>query len=206
MKTGHIDWKEIKHRLADAEQALASALVFDEKRKDALWRRRADTLAARKQVLLPRKEETQSLMTFLLGKERYGVDLPSLRQVVSLDGLVPVPGAPDKILGVMNLRGEVGSVWDLARLMDIPKEAAASCGHVLVLKADVDVGFLVDHVEGTREIDTAMILHDAGEGALRMRFLKGLTPERIHVLDTEALLESVLSETEELDASNDNDR
>lgn len=205
MKAGHIDWTAVKSRLAKAEKALAAALVIDETRKDALLRRRADTLAARKSIL-PRKTETRSVMTFLLGKERYGVDLASLRQVVPLDGLVPVPGTPETILGVMNLRGEVGSVWDLARLMDIPKEEAAMGGHVLVLKAEFDVGFLVDYVEGRQEIDTgAMILPGAGESALPMRFLKGLTPERIHVLNTEALLESVLSETGMSDASDDND-
>lgn len=206
MKTGPIDWNGVKSRLAKAEQALAAALVFDEKRKDELLRRRADTLAARKSIL-PREKETQSVMIFLLGQERYGVDLASLRQVVPLDGLAPVPGTPDKILGVMNLRGEVGSIWDLARLMDISKGEAAMGGHVLVLKAEFDVGFLVGYVEGRQEIDTgAMIMPGAGESALPMRFLRGLTPERIHVLNAEALLESVLSETDRLDASDDNDR
>lgn len=206
MKAGHIDWNGVKSRLAKAGQALAAALVFDETRKDALLRRRADTLAARKSIL-PRKTGTRSVMTFLLGTERYGVDLASLRQVVPLDGLVPVPGTPETILGVMNLRGEVRSIWDLARLMDIPKEEAAMGGHVLVLKAGFDVGFLVDYVEGRQEIDAgAMILPGAGESALPMRFLKGLTPERIHVLNTEALLESVLSETGMSGASDDIDQ
>lgn len=201
MKSRSIDWDGIKRRLAQAEQALAGALVFDEKRKNELLRRRADTLAARKGSL-SRKEETQSLMIFLLGKERYGVDLASLRQVVPLDGLVPVPGTTDKILGVMNLRGEVGSVWDLARLMDLPKDDASLGGHVIVLKAGFDVGLRVDYVEGRQEIETGtMILPGAGESTLPLQFLKGLTPERIHVLNTEALLESILSETAELAAS-----
>ena len=91
MRTGRIDWGEVKRRLARAEQALAAALVSDERRTEDLLRRRAEFLAARRSA----RPTTEALpvMVFSLGRERYAVGLSHLRQVVPLSGLTPLPGA-----------------------------------------------------------------------------------------------------------------
>jgi purine-binding chemotaxis protein CheW len=195
MRTGRIDWGEIRHKLAKAEQAISAALVSDDRRTEDLLRRRAESLAARRSAL-PTTTETQPVMVFCLGKERYAVGLPHLRQVVPLSGLTPLPGASEGMLGVMNFRGEVGTVWDLARLLELPQGDASAPGHVLVMRADREVGFRVDCVEGRMEIDARkLILACETEGALPMRFLKGLTADKIHLLDVEAVLGSILPET-----------
>ncbi len=195
MRTGRIDWDEVKRKLAKAEQALAAALVSDERRTEDLLRRRAGFLAARRSVFAT-AAATQPVMVFCLGRERYAVGLTHLRQVVPLADLTPLPGSSEGMLGVMNFRGEVGTVWDLARLLEIPQAKAAAPGHVLVMRTDREVGLRVDYVEGRMEIDPGkLILPHETEGALAMRFLKGLTPDRIHLLDVEAVLKSILSET-----------
>ena len=196
MKPGRIDWGETKRKLAKVEQALATALVFDERRTEDLLRKRAESLAARRRAPAT-TTDARSVMVFFLGKERYAVELAHLRQVVPLAGLAPLPGASEGMLGVMNFRGEVGTVWDLARLLELPQAETATPGHVLVMNADRDVGFRVDYVEGRMEIDDAgVILPDTTEGILPTRFLNGLTVDRIHLLDAEALLGSILAETE----------
>ena len=194
MRTGRINWEETRRKLARAEQALATALVSDERRTEALLRRRAEFLAARRSALPA--TEAQPVMVFCLGRERYAVGLSHLRQVVPLDDLAPLPGASEGILGVMNFHGEVGTVWDLARLLELPQADASAPGHVLVMRTDREVGFRVDYVEGRMEIDAGkLILPHETEGALATRFLKGLTPDKIHLLDMEAVLDSILSET-----------
>ena len=202
MSAKRIDWEQIKRRLAEAEEALAAALVFDERRKGDLLQRRAEYFAARRSA--PSKpEETQSVMIFFLGPERYAVELPRLRQVISPDNLVPIPGAPQAMLGIMNFRGEVGTIWSLARLLDLPN-AEISAGptaapdrpdrHVIVAKAGFEVGFLVDYVEGRQKIDAGNLLPaDETESTLPSRFLKSLTRDKIHLLDMEAILESIFS-------------
>jgi purine-binding chemotaxis protein CheW len=195
MRTGRIDWGETRRKLATAEQALSAALVPDERRTEDLLRRRAESLAARRSAL-PTTTETQPVMVFYLGRERYAVGLTYLRQVVPLSGLTPLPGATEGMLGVMNFRGEVDTVWDLARLLELPEaEAMAPC-HVLMMKADREAGFRVDYVEGRIEIDAAkVILPRETEGALPSRFLKGLTQDKIHLLDVEAVLGSIIPKT-----------
>lgn len=195
MRTGRIDWEETRRKLARAEQALSVALVSDERRTEALLRRRAEFLAARRSARAT-AAATQPVMVFCLGRERYAVGLMHLRQVVPLADLTSLPGSSEGILGVMNFHGEVGTVWDLARLLEIPQAEASSPGHVLVMRTDREVGLRVDYVEGRIEIDPGkLILPHETEGALATRFLKGLTPDRIHLLDVEALLGSILPET-----------
>ena len=204
MKPGRVDWGEVRRKLAGVERALSATLADDGKRVEELLRRRADYLAARRSTLAT-TADARPVMVFFLGTERYAVELAHLRQVVPLVGLAPLPGAAEGMLGVMNFRGEVGTVWDLARLLELPQGEAATPGHVLVMNADRDVGFRVDYVEGRMEIDAAgVILSDTTEGVLPMRFLKGLTVDRVHLLDAEALLGSILSQTKEADIARDN--
>lgn len=203
MRTARIDWGEVKRKLARAERALSAALVSDERRTEDLLRRRAESLAARRSALTT-ATDTQPVMVFCLGRERYAVGLTYLREVVPLSGLTPLQGASKGMLGVMNFRGEVGTVWDLARLLELPQGDASASGHVLVMRADREVGFRVDYVEGRMEIDAGKLIPACEtEGALPMRFLKVLTQDKVHLLDVEAVLGSILPEAEGADITRD---
>jgi purine-binding chemotaxis protein CheW len=186
VKGGHLDWEAVRGRLADAERRLAATLAYDEARTEALWRRRAQTLAARPTTAAP--IEPATVMTFLLGRERYALPVGALGQVVPAAGVVPVPGAPPAVLGVANLRGEVGTVWDLARLLGLP---AGEGGHILVLARNPQIGLRADHVEGTEEIDLGALAAAAAPP------VRGSTPALLHVLDPEALLASIEAEDQE---------
>jgi chemotaxis signal transduction protein len=192
VRGGHIDWAALKRALAEAERKLASALVFDDTRRLALLRKRADHLAARRSAAAAASVE--SVLTFLLGDGCYAIALTALCQVVTLDKLMPVAGAPPKILGVMSLRGDIGTVWSLAGVLDLPPEEASGRGHVLVLKASPELGLRVDYVEGTRDIDVkALVPGGPVGGPLALRFCQGLTQDGIYVLDAEALRLTILS-------------
>ena len=51
-------------------------------------------------------EEIQ-LLTFMLDKVLYGVNVKQVREVKNFEGATPVPYSPDFVKGVTNLRGEV---------------------------------------------------------------------------------------------------
>lgn len=188
MSAKRIDWGQLKRTLAKSEQDLAAALAFDERRRKTLLQKRAEYLAARRSAP-GGPGKTFPAMAFMLGKERYAVDFTSLRRVVTSEGLVPVPGAPEHLCGVMNMQGETGGVWDLAGLLDIPIQEAGPSGHVLVLKTSFAVGLRVDYVEGKQEIDAGALIspHDV-EGILPMKYLKGMARDNILLLDVAGIL------------------
>lgn len=53
-------------------------------------------------------------LRFALGSGRYAVDLARVKEILEIGALTPVPLMPDWVRGVMNLRGAVVPVIDLA--------------------------------------------------------------------------------------------
>lgn len=49
---------------------------------------------------------------FSLKGQRYAVSLASVREVIRCGDITPVPGAPDDVLGIVNLRGQIVPVLD----------------------------------------------------------------------------------------------
>ncbi|MDP3831234.1 MAG: chemotaxis protein CheW, partial [Ignavibacteriaceae bacterium] len=52
-------------------------------------------------------------MSFLIGKEEFGVDIGYVQEIDRMVQITKVPNAPDFIDGVINLRGRIIPVIDL---------------------------------------------------------------------------------------------
>src|SRR5262245_45767882 len=125
-----IDWDAVKARLHAAQQ---SGRVQDDSAR--LQR----VLAARAAALANRKANAEAqtdglvLLTFMLGAERYALELSELAEVLPLQQITPVPAPPAELSGVINLRGEIITVIDLARVLDLPP-SPPNGGYVLLLR------------------------------------------------------------------------
>jgi len=56
-------------------------------------------------------------LSFLVGGELFAVDIDCVQKVVRKMKLTHVPAAPDEILGIMNLKGKVITIFSLTRLL-----------------------------------------------------------------------------------------
>ena len=85
------------------------------------------------------------LVCFRVGKETYGVDIFVVREIVKAQEITSVPGASDYVLGIINLRGKIISVVDLAQRLGLGKSRIDRTSRILVVDLDgFTVGFLVD--------------------------------------------------------------
>ena len=50
-------------------------------------------------------DEVLQWVTFQLEEETYGINVMQVREVLRYTEIAPVPGAPDYVLGIINLRG-----------------------------------------------------------------------------------------------------
>ena len=85
------------------------------------------------------------LVCFRIGKETFGVDIFAVREIVKAQEITTVPGTTDYVLGIINLRGKIISVMDLAGRLGLGTVSVDRTSRILV--ADLDgftVGFLVD--------------------------------------------------------------
>jgi purine-binding chemotaxis protein CheW len=85
------------------------------------------------------------LVCFRIGKETFGVDIFSVREIVRVQEITKVPGAPEFVMGVINLRGRIISVVDLGLQLGQPPTQVGRNSRILVIQLDgVTLGFLVD--------------------------------------------------------------
>lgn len=86
-------------------------------------------------------------VTFRLGEETYGVNVMQVQEVLRMTDIAPVPGAPDYVLGIINLRGNVVTVMDTRKRFGLmPVEADDATRIVIIEAEDQVVGILVDSV------------------------------------------------------------
>jgi len=94
-------------------------------------------------------------VVFRVASERFALPLSAVREVVlPHPPFARVPRASDAVRGVMNLRGRVVAVVDLAALMGLPSQPlAADSGHVLILdQGKRTLGFLIGGVLGVEPL------------------------------------------------------
>jgi purine-binding chemotaxis protein CheW len=158
--------------------------------KDRVLGERALKLAQPARTAEELKDDHVEVIEFLLGDERYAIDVGHVREVYPFKDPTPVPCTPDFILGIINVRGKVVSVTDLRRILDLPGKESTPESKVLILtNDDMEFGILADAVAGERKIPAADIRTvPATLGGARERFIKGVTSERLVLLDGERLL------------------
>jgi purine-binding chemotaxis protein CheW len=152
-------------------------------------------LEARARVLVepPRAAhaaESQSVIVVALGDERYGLPLHQVREVRALRALAAVPGTPASWAGLVNLRGRLYPVLDLARYLGLPVAETRSGQRVVVAAAaGLEVALLVDAVLGVREVPAADMRPLLAELAgARGALVQGVTPDLLALLNLDALL------------------
>jgi purine-binding chemotaxis protein CheW len=186
---GGIDWQKLRERLARACAATEGSVRLSPERARAVMEERARTLA-RVPPRPPHAAEVLEIVTFALAGERYAVETRHVREVVRPAALTPVPGAPDFLVGLHNLRGDILAVFDLRRFFGVADREATDLSRVIVLGGErAEFGALADAVH---EVTTLRIdeVHEppASVGGAGRGYLRGVTAGALVVLDGAALL------------------
>lgn len=140
-----------------------------------------------------------SLVTFAVGDQHYAVDSRRVREITGRHALARVPHAPASLPGVMNLRGAVVPVMDLARRLEV-EGGGEPDRNVLVVEVPHpegpwSLGLLVREVLDVREADLSRAQAAPELGRRGARFTSGLLPEEdggaLRLLDLGALADSL---------------
>jgi purine-binding chemotaxis protein CheW len=92
-------------------------------------------------------------LTFGLGGEEYGFEIQKVREIIGLLATTAVPGMPDYMLGVINLRGKVIPVVDLRLKFGMTRAEATSETCIVVVDVrDTQTGVVVDRVSEVLDI------------------------------------------------------
>ncbi len=88
------------------------------------------------------------LVAFRLGKETYAVDIQQVQEIIRMQHITQVPGAPSFVEGVINLRGRIVPVIDLRQRLGLPRGERTGETRIVVVEVPPHrVGMVVDAVE-----------------------------------------------------------
>lgn len=101
-------------------------------------------------------------LTFMLGGESFGIGIMAVKEIIEFGNITEVPMMPESIRGVINLRGAVVPVMDLAarfgRAPSVPGKRTCIVIVELELEGERQVtGIIVDAVSAVLDIPAADI-------------------------------------------------
>ncbi len=92
---------------------------------------------------------SRELISFLIGTQEFCVDIMSVREIRGWTPATPLPHSPAYVRGVINLRGAVLSIVDLAARLGFPATEPSARAVIIVAQVGQQVvGLLVDAVTG----------------------------------------------------------
>ena len=122
-------------------------------------------------------------VTFRLDNETYGINVMQVQEVLRYTEIAPVPGAPSYVLGIINLRGNVVPVLDLAARFGLSLTAPGNRTCIVIIELALGdglqrIGLVVDEVDEVLEIDPRQIMPAPAFGtAIRSDFIAGMAQQ-----------------------------
>jgi purine-binding chemotaxis protein CheW len=130
--------------------------------------------------------ESQEFLIFMLGNEQYGIDIKKVQEIRGYDNVTRVPGTPEFIKGVTNLRGLIVPIVDMRIKfkLDIPSYDLLTVVIILTVKGRL-VGMVVSSVSDVISLTPRQIqILPNCESILKPEYLIGLSSigERVVIL------------------------
>ena len=148
----------------------------------------------------PAAAEATQYLTFMLSGEVFAIGILGIKEIIEFGGLTSVPMMPDCIRGVINLRGAVVPVMDLAARFGRPGSEITKRTCIVIVETEHEgeqqvVGVMVDAVNAVLEIAAADIEPAPAFGArVRSDFIAGMgkvNGKFVILLATEHVLSTV---------------
>lgn len=181
-------WAEVHRWIDSGREVVERAFKPTPEEKNRILKERAKRLA-----LEPEGEkaaEVIEIVEFMLAHERYGIEASYVREVYPIKDITPLPGVPPFVLGLINIRGHILSVLDLKKFFALPEKGITDLNKAIILHTkDMEFGILADSILSIRSVSAGDLQPSLPTlTGLRENYLKGITADRVVVLDAFKIL------------------
>jgi purine-binding chemotaxis protein CheW len=102
--------------------------------------------------------ESHQFVVFDLDKEEYAVPISDAKEIIKIPRITPVPGAPEFISGIFNLRGKIIVVVDLEKRFRLVREHPMVPLHSIIVEVSGTLfGVVIDQVMEVVRVPTKAI-------------------------------------------------
>jgi purine-binding chemotaxis protein CheW len=188
-----INWDDVRQGIEAVRATVAQGFAPSREEEQRILKERSHDLA-REPGAAKDARNFLEVVEFELAGERYGLALMSVRTVAVLKDLTHVPCTPPFVFGIINLRGEfrgeICTIIDLKKFFGLPEAGITELNRVLIVGDDtIRLGILADAICGVREIELAALEASVSTlTGIRASYLKGVTADRLIVLDAAKIL------------------
>lgn len=126
------------------------------------------------------KNAASQYLTFRLGDEIFALDVAQVREVLDMSTITKVPGTPDFMRGVINVRGSVVPVMDLRLKFGMSRTENSVDTRIIVMEIFLDgevtvLGTLADSVNEVIDLEAGQIEPPPNIGMRwRTEFIRGI--------------------------------
>lgn len=133
------------------------------------------------------------LATFYVGNALCGMDILKVQEINKLMQMTKVPQAPEYVLGILNLRGQIVTIIDLGKKLGLGEtDLEQDPRNIIVNSSGGHVGLLVRKISDVVEADMERKEHaPANMGGIQGEFFTGVyktDTELIGILDVDKVL------------------
>ncbi|HSH53456.1 MAG TPA: chemotaxis protein CheW [Methylotenera sp.] len=130
------------------------------------------------------------MLEFRLAQENYALETQYVSEVYPLKDLTPMPCTPPFLRGIVNVRGRIVPVIDIKKFFDLPDKGLSDLHRIILVRGnDLELGLLADVIVGVRTIPLDSLQPSLSTlTGIRSDYLKGVTAERLVVLDLDQIL------------------
>ncbi|MFT4310687.1 MAG: chemotaxis protein CheW [Candidatus Woesearchaeota archaeon] len=101
--------------------------------------------------------EMLQFVVVALGKEEYGLDVQRVREIIKFDKVTHIPDVDEYIAGVINVRGKLIVVLDIAKKMSIDLADTQEKFVVISEMNDRLIGFIIDKATEVLNVESDKI-------------------------------------------------
>ena len=159
----HGDWQpmDVRTLFPDNPQALK------------IMQKRTEAIANKSGLMLATGElhAKNKYISFLINNDSYCISLDYVKEVLKDTSITPVPGTPDFIEGIMNLRGDYITVLNLKKFLDLPVKKVYDKKPVIIISYnEMKLALLIDKINELFEFQQENLI-ETPEGYFTCEFI-----------------------------------
>jgi len=134
------------------------------------------------------------LASFYVGEALCGMDILKIQEINKLIEMTRVPKAPEYVLGILNLRGEIVTIIDLGKKLGLKStEITDKTRNIIVNSNGEHIGLMVEQISDVVQAEWEKVeAPPANIGSVQGRYFTGVFKTKDHligILDVGKVLE-----------------
>ncbi|WP_130537757.1 chemotaxis protein CheW [Thiomicrorhabdus indica] len=127
------------------------------------------------------REDDEQILSFVLGKEEYGVDILRVQEIKGWEKTTSIPNTPDYVMGAINLRGAVVPIVDLRIRFNLEEVTYNESTVVIIVRSENAngtnkiIGLVVDGVSDVYSVNLKELQNAPSmSGTINTEYVNGL--------------------------------